>query len=447
MTAQAFAQLPPVSEQCMNTLDGRQLWTRVVKWDARGADGQKMWLLSLCDIDAVHRHEQLLIEAREEAERANRAKSQFLSRMSHDIRTPMNGILGMVRIAQENLDHPEIVRRALERIAEAGNLLKLLTDEVLDMGQLENGRVTLQHEPLNLREELEKSFGILSALIAEHGLTMEEPQFLETHDQVIGSPVHLQRIVTNLLTNSIKYTPRGGSIFCRLEETPLDDAHSEFHFTLRDTGVGMSEEFQKRMFEPFARERTSSAAGQGTGLGLAITRDLVELMHGRIEVSSRPGAGTTIIVHVPLELGSAQPAAPGESAPQEADLKGRRVLLAEDNALNREIVEYILRGAGVQVDFAVNGREAVERFEQSAPEQYDLILMDVQMPEMDGLQATRRIRSGGHPRAKTVPIVALTANAFSADVQTVMDAGMSDHIAKPVEAETLLRTVRAHCRA
>ena len=443
MTESAFRALPPISEQRLDSKSGQPLWVRIVKRDRPGKGARQMWLMSLCDIDTVHSREEQLLHAKEDAERANLAKTHFLSRMSHDIRTPMNGMLGMAHIAQANLDDPAVVADALQKIITAGQQLKLLIDEVLDMSQLESGRVELLHEPFDLQAELEKVHTVLATLAAERGVRFPPARYLQDDSLVRGSLLHICRVLENIVTNAIKYTPAGGSVERWVEESPIDGTHAMYHFTVQDTGVGMSEEFQRHMFEPFTREGASAA--HGTGLGLAITHDLVEKMGGTIEVKSAPGAGTRVTVSLPLERIPEPPKPAGHSDVPYQALGGLRVLLAEDNDLNREIVEFLLRQAGVEVESVYTGRQALETFTASRPGHYDLILMDVMMPELSGLDATRRIRRSAHPQAQTIPIIAVTANAFASDVRAALDAGMNEHIAKPLDSTRLYAVLQRYC--
>ena len=441
MTEAAFRALPPVSEQRLYQRDGRALWVRVVRRDR--PEGRALWLMSLCDIDAVRTREEQLTLAKEDAERANLAKTHFLSRMSHDIRTPMNGMLGMARIAQANLNDPAVVADALQKILSAGQQLKQLIDEVLDMSQLESGRVELLHESFDLRAELEKADAVLAPLAAERGVQLPPTHYWQTDSHIRGSLPHLYRVLENIVTNAVKYTPAGGSVERWLEQSPIDETHALFRFTVQDTGVGMSAEFQQHMFEPFTRE--DSAAVPGTGLGLAITHDLVEKMGGSIQVKSAPGAGTRVTVSLPLEL---TPAPVGPLERSEAllsSLGGLRVLLAEDNSLNREILEFLLQQAGVEVESVRTGRQALETFTASPSGHFGLILMDVMMPELSGLDATRLIRRSAHPQAQSIPIIAVTANAFASDVRAALDAGMNEHIAKPIDSPRLYAVLQRYC--
>ena len=426
----------------LRTKSGTERVFRLYKDERSFADGNTVWLLTICDYDELNRREQGLIEARNAAEAANQAKTDFLSRMSHDIRTPLNGILGMTHIAQEHADDPQIVTDALEKLASAGTQLLTLVNDVLDMNRLESGKVELLHQPFNLHEILVQDGDIHHAQIAKKNLHTTV-RFNQEHSYVIGSPLHIQRIVTNISSNAIKYNKEGGSIDYTLDEIPIDEKHSLYRFTVSDTGIGMSEDFQKHLYEPFARENeTQHTERKGTGLGMAIVKELVERMNGTIAVHSKPGAGTTFVIEIPLELDlSKQHEEPKVTEPR-PDLKNMRILLAEDNELNREIAQYILMTAGAAVECAVDGNEALEKFLKSGRDgnpPFQAILMDVVMPEMDGLETTRRIRESDHPQAKTIPIIAQTANAFTEDVRKTYESGMNDHISKPLDEALLLR--------
>ena len=423
--------------------DGQSRWFRLFKGELLLPDGTPLWLMTLSDFDELHKREQKLAEARDAAEQASRAKSDFLSRMSHDIRTPLNGILGMTRIAQEHLDDPTILSDALNKIAAAGGQLQLLISDVLDMSRLESGRVEILHEPFNLCALLARDGSVLhNQMEAKHQDIYTH--FNQKHANVIGSPLHVQRIISNVSSNAVKYTPDGGTIRYTLDEIPLDDTHSTYRFTIQDTGIGISEEFLPHLFEPFSQERlTARTHYQGSGLGLAITRELVHQMGGTIQVQSKLNIGTTFIIELPLELDLT--AQDTSSAPSETiRLDGMHILLAEDNELNHEIATYLLTRYGAVVSVAENGKQALDAFLASGTDghpAFDAILMDVMMPEMDGLEATRHIRASGHPQAKTIPIIAQTANAFSEDVRAALAAGMNDHLAKPLDELHLLQTL------
>lgn len=432
---------------CLRTFDGKSRWFSLCKNDEQLADGRVMWLLTLCDCDELHRHEQSLIEARNSAEAANRAKSTFLSRMSHDIRTPLNGILGMARIAQEHADDPETVRRTLAKLASAGEQLETLINDVLDMSRLESGRIELLHQRFDLYELLARNGDALQAQSNRMQLT-RNVHFNNTHNIVYGSPLHIQRVIANISSNAIKYNRVGGTIDYTLDELPQDATHAVYRFTIKDTGVGMSEEFLQHIYEPFAREGDAADGFKSTGLGMAITKELVDCMGGTITATSKLGQGTKFVVELPLEIDPDATAQPGEAAETLPDLHGMRILLAEDNALSSEIAQYLLHGAGAEITAVENGQQAVAAFAasgQGGKPAFDAILMDIMMPEMDGLAAARAIRTGSHPQAQSIPIIAQTANAFAEDVKQAIDAGMNDHVAKPLD-EARLRRVLAKYR-
>ena len=427
----------------MPTQQGKERWFRLYKGDQTMPNGEVMWLLTLCDCDARERRELGLIQQRNTAEAASRAKTNFLSSVSHDIRTPLNGILGMARIAQEHADDPETVHDSLEKLIAAGEQLETLINDVLDISRLESGKIELLHQPFDLYELLAGIGDSLHAQTEKMQLKINL-HFNMQHRHVIGSPLHLQRIIANISSNAVKYNHVGGEIDYTLDEIPLDANHATYRFIVRDTGIGMSEEFLTRLYEPYTRADESAAAPyKGTGLGMAIAMALVDKMGGTIRVQSHLGQGTTFTVELPLELDKSAPSATDYSLSDELpDLSGMHILLAEDNDLNREIAEYMLTHAGAAVTCAVNGKQAVELFKKSGQGKnpaFDAILMDIVMPEMDGLDATRAIRALDRPDAATIPIVAQSANAFADEVRKSSEAGMNGHVAKPLDETRLLR--------
>ena len=426
----------------LTTQQGSQRWFRLCKGDQTLPNGETIWLMTVADCNSRQNRELGLIEERDSAVTASQAKTSFLSAMSHDIRTPLNGILGMARIAQEHADDPEAVRTALEKLTAAGEQLECLINDVLDMSRLESGKVELLHQSFDLYELLASIGDSLHAQSEKMQLKLHV-DFRITHRCVISSPLHLQRIIANISSNAVKYNHRGGSISYTLEELPQDAAHAVYRFTIRDTGIGMSDEFLTHLYEPYTRANDSTpTAYRSTGLGMAITMALVKKMNGTIQVESKLGQGTTFVVELPLELDN-KPHAPRNLGSIELpNLDGMRILLAEDNDLNREIADYMLTRAGAKVVCAVDGRQAVDKFLASgrgkAPA-FDAILMDIVMPEMDGLNATRAIRASHHPQAATIPIIAQTANAFTDDVRKTYEAGMNGHVTKPLDESRLLR--------
>ena len=382
------------------------------------------------------KNHELEIAVRQEAA-ANRAKRDFLFNMSHDIRTPMNAIIGYTTLAETNLTQPTKVADYLRKISTASQHLLSLINDVLDMSRIESGRVVLEQKPLHLPTLVQDVRDIIQSNITAKGLAFTVDLAGVRDEDVIGDPLRLQRILLNILSNAVKFTPSGGSITLRVVEksgAPLRYADYEFH--VRDTGIGMSAEYQKHIYEQFSREETSTVSKtEGTGLGMPITKRLVEMMDGSIELVSAPGQGTEFTVHLRLPLGGEQKEKTPAADPTFA---GTRLLVVEDNELNMEITTTVLEEAGFSVDQAVNGQAALEKVATAAPGEYALVLMDIQMPVMDGYEATRRIRALPDPAKARIPIVAMTANAFAEDRENALAAGMNDHIAKPFDIHTLL---------
>lgn len=431
--------------------DTRLGWCRATAIPVRtgGEEELNRILIGVQKIDeekeAELRAQKLLSEAYEEAKRANAAKTEFLSRMSHDIRTPINGILGMARIAEQCIDDRERVKDALTKIDEAGRQLELLINDVLDMSRLESGRTELTREPFDLVKVLGSGFDPIAVMARENDVKLAGAHYNIKHSRVIGSPLHLQRISLNILTNAVKYNKPGGSAETWLDEIPIDDTHSNYVFRIADTGVGMSEEFRKHLFEPFSREHTDAGTRyQGTGLGMAITKELLDLMGGSIEVESKPGVGSTFTMKIPFEICTDEIVEEKPEVHEEIRLDGMRILLVEDNSLNMEIAKFMVETAGAVVTTASNGREAVDTYRNHPAGSFDVILMDVMMPEIDGLTATRMIRESGLADSADIPIIAMTANAFAEDVKKCMDAGMNEHIAKPLDADKALHIIAGY---
>ena len=390
------------------------------------------------------RESRALANALADAKRADRAKSDFLSRMSHDMRTPLNGIIGMTYLAQE-LENPPRTRDCLEKIDTSSKFLLGLINDVLDMAKAESGKMTLHPEPYELRQLLSYVEAVIRPLCAEKGLQLIfDLQPVEKRKPVID-PLRFNQLCFNLLSNAVKYTPEGGAVTLQIHDKMLSEARLAMYLEISDTGIGMSEEFQRSMFEPFTQEnRDDSSLTRGTGLGLAIAKKIIDVMGGTVEVRSKSGAGTSFRIQlefdsVPMEE-AAQPE-PEEQATDLSCLAGRHILLCEDHQLNQEIAKALLSKGGMTVVAAENGLIGKEKFSRSAPGYFSAILMDIRMPVMDGYKATREIRALARPDAKTVPIIAMTADAFADDVQRCLDAGMNGHIAKPIEPELLYRTL------
>lgn len=385
-----------------------------------------------------------LMEALEEAKRASEAKSDFLSRMSHDMRTPMNGIIGMANIAMECLDDKERVREALQKIQLASRQLHMLINDVLDMSKIERGKIQLLREHADLKKLLESLLPGMQTIAKKYNVAVNYKGFQTQHRYIYGSPVHIQRIASNILSNAIKYNRDGGSVTVFVTEEPVEGCQDKamFILTVQDTGIGMSEDFLKnRLFIPFAREYSEEKV-PGTGLGMAIIKEIVQLMDGEIQVESKLGEGSTFKVYTPFELA---PELVENKLNKERDdktiLAGKRILVVDDNDVNIEIATFLLENHGAECFNAHNGREGVEAYLAKDEGFFDLILMDVRMPIMNGYEVTRAIRSANRSDAVDVPIVAMTANAFTEDKRKCWAAGMNDHIAKPIDVEVMLETI------
>lgn len=384
-----------------------------------------------------------LQEAVIQAEKANAAKSSFLSRMSHDIRTPLNGIIGLLEIDAAHPEDRALVDQNREKMRiSADHLLSLLND-VLQMSKLESGEITLAREPIELKKLAGDVLTIISQRAAEAGVTMvlDKRSDPVSVPWVYGSPLHLRQIFLNIYTNCIKYNKVGGSITTLFQLAARDEQSVTYRWTISDTGIGMSEAFLQHIFDPFTQENADArSVYQGTGLGMAIVKGLVEQMHGQIQVRSTQNVGSTFVITLPFSI-AAPPKAAAPKAGEAADIHGLRLLLAEDNELNAEIARTLLQDAGAQVTTVGDGAQALALFRSRAPGTFDAILMDMMMPVMDGLSATRAIRALDRPDAKTIPIIAMTANAFAEDAEKCLAAGMNAHLAKPLDIAALKRTL------
>lgn len=380
------------------------------------------------------------------AEEASAAKTEFLSNMSHDIRTPINGIMGMLDIAEENFEDQARVRDCLTKMRGAASHLLSLVNDVLDMSKIESGSMKLLNNPFDLRVLLQACCDIVEGQIIERNLTFTKQIGPFWHPYLVGSELHVRQVLINILSNAVKYTPDGGTIRFCAKETLYEEGLVHLRMEITDNGIGMSEEFLQHIFEPFTQEQRSSRTHyKGTGLGMAITKKLVDQMHGSLDVESEPGKGSTFIVRLSLPVDpTPHPVAEQQPAMQEdkPTLAGLHLLLAEDNELNSEIAVTLLEAEGAKVTAVTNGREAVEAIQHAAPHTYDAVLMDVMMPEMNGLEATRCIRAfeGVGPDEGT-PIIAMTANVFADDVRACLESGMNSHVGKPLDMRILMREI------
>ena len=385
---------------------------------------------------------ELLIAAKK-AEAANEAKTEFLQRMSHDIRTPINGICGLVNMADHYADDMEKQTEYRTKVKEASNLLLELVNDVLDMSKLESGEIVLEEIPFNLSSIYREVFVVIEQVAAEQNIRIVWEKKEITHRDFIGSPGYVKRVMMNILSNAVKYNRENGYIYISCIEIPSEQPEmTTMEFVCRDTGIGMTEKFQKCVFEPFAQEHTGSRTKfAGTGLGMAIAKNLVEKMGGTITFESEEGAGTTFVIRVPFRIDTDRDSKVKTGEKTEVSIRGLHILLAEDNELNMEIAEFMLQNEGADVTKAWNGEEVVEIFEKSRPDEFDVILMDIMMPVMNGYEATKMIRSMDREDAKAIPIIAMTANAFTEDRIRAKEAGMDEHVAKPVDAELLIKVI------
>lgn len=385
---------------------------------------------------------ELLIAAKK-AEAANEAKTEFLQRMSHDIRTPINGIRGLVNMADHYADDMEKQTEYRTKVKEASNLLLELVNDVLDMSKLESGEIVLEEIPFNLSSISREVFVVIEQMAAEQNIRVAWEKKEITHRDFIGSPGYVKRVMMNILSNAVKYNKENGQIYVSCVEIPSEQPEmTTMEFVCRDTGIGMAEEFQKHIFEPFAQEHTGSRAKfAGTGLGMAISKKLVEEMGGTITFESKKGVGSTFVIRVPFKIDLDADKREESKDVSEKSIKGMHVLLAEDNELNMEIAEFLLQNEGAEVTKAWNGQEIVELFRKSEAGEFDVILMDIMMPIINGYEAAKRIRSLDREDAKKIPIIAMTANAFTEDRIRAKEAGMDEHVAKPIDVELLIKVI------
>ena len=374
-----------------------------------------------------------------EAQKANAAKTVFMNNMSHDIRTPLNGILGLIKINKDHSEDETLVNANREKIEIAANHLLSLVNDVLQMSKLEGGTAVIPHEAFNLRRAIDDVKVIISGHAAESGITMEYDSYDLPVSYVYGSSLHLRQIALNIFGNCIKYNKVGGSIRSSMECLDMDEKTVTYRWTISDTGVGMSREFLKHIFEPFAQEQqTARSEYQGTGLGMSIVKGLVEQMGGTIDVTSKEGGGSTFVITIPFEIA---PEPEEKEEEMEYSIQGRSLLMAEDNELNAEIAKMLLEDAGARITIVGDGQQALDVFKENPEGTFDVILMDIMMPVMDGITATKEIRALNRPDARTVPVIAITANAFKEDAQKCIKSGMNAHLAKPLDIEKVKKEI------
>ena len=409
--------------------------------------GARKCIVDLSDRTGEHQTTLAVEAALEVAEKASKAKTDFLSNMSHDIRTPMNAIIGITTLMKNELHQPEKLAEHLGKLETSGRLLLGIINDILDMSRIESGKTTLNIEKTNLPQQVSQLDSIIRQQASQRRQTFTVENHVQ-HENVLADPNRLNQVLMNILSNAVKYTPQGGHIRLDVEELTHTEHYAKYRFVVQDDGIGMSEAYQKTLFEPFTREEKSGTNRvQGTGLSMAITKSIVDLMGGTIHVESAPGKGSRfeVVLELPIDA-EADKVQTASALPEEDEavspLSGMSFLCAEDNAINAEILEMLLETKGASCTICSNGQEIVDAFASVKPGEYDMILMDVQMPVMDGLEATRRIRNGENPLGRTIPILAMTANAFLEDMQKSKEAGMDEHLSKPVDIAALEQTVK-----
>ena len=421
----------------------------MVRWKTAQSYREKQMTIQREYTERLQRKNEQLQQALDLADRANAAKTSFLSRMSHDIRTPLNGIIGLLEISETHPEDIELLQKNQKKMRISANHLLSLINDVLQMSKLESGKAVFSNEAINLTDLSHDVLTIVEQRAADAGITLEYDKNDEraAMKHVYGSPLHLRQIFLNIYGNCIKYNKVGGKVWTRCTCLGTKDETITYCWTIQDTGVGMSQEFLEHIFEPFAQERTDArSVYNGTGLGMSIVKSLIDKMNGSIEVSSKLGEGTKFTIIIPFRL--------AEDVPQQtketdngvaAQLEGLHLLLVEDNELNAEIAQTLLKDRGFQTDLAVNGQQALDLFKENPPETFDAILMDIMMPVMDGISAARAIRSLDRSDAKKIPIIAMTANTFDEDVEQCINAGMNAHLSKPLQIEQLMAALGKYC--
>ena len=446
-------------EYCAREDDGSIRWvqktvlmTKMVVFDTEILAEVPMIYAIILLQDTTQRHERdeqeqaRLQAAFNEMRAESRAKTNFLSRMSHDIRTPLNGIIGLLKIDETHFEDKELIQENHKKMKIAADYLLSLINDVLQMSKIEEGHIVLTHEYICLKDLVYEIESIITNKAADEDIQWiyEKNKENISYPYVYGSSLHLRQIFLNIYGNCIKYNRLGGKITTVMEAADVHDGICTYRWTISDTGIGMSPEFLSHIFDPFSQEKTDArSVYQGTGLGMAITKGLIEQMNGSIEVTSQVVVGSVFVITIPFEIAREQKK--DEEIAEKYDIRGLHLLAAEDNELNAEIIEMLLTDDGAKVTVAKNGRQAVECFENNPPGTFDAILMDVMMPVMDGIAATKAIRAMDRPDAKTIPIIAMTANAFEEDAKRCLAAGMTAHLAKPFQIEDVEKTIVECC--
>ena len=389
-----------------------------------------------------------LEEARVMAERANHSKTMFLSNMSHDIRTPMNAIIGLTELMQHHLTEPEVLKNYISKLQSSSHYLLELINDILDLSKIESGSVNLKPEAMDIGKQIEQVITIIRPRIDEKKQNLSVQSECMEFVNLLGDPVRFRQVLMNVVSNAVKYTPEGGNIRFEIHELERKAYVRKYQFVIEDNGIGMSQKFLEHIFEPFSRSESGTGFAQGTGLGMAITKSIVDAMDGTIHIQSSPGKGSRFCIELPFEVCMEKPVQNSENKDQisteenvQPGLSGMRFLCAEDNELNAEILVSILELEGAKCTVYENGKLLADAFETVQPGEYDAILMDVQMPVMNGYEATRTIRNSRNPLGRTIPIIAMTANAFSEDIGECLAAGMNAHIAKPIDIGVLKNTM------
>ncbi|MDO5304745.1 MAG: ATP-binding protein, partial [bacterium] len=385
-----------------------------------------------------------LEQARIVAEHANRSKTRFLDNMSHDIRTPMNAIVGLTELMQHHLHEPEVLQNYIVKLQSSGHYLLDLINDVLDLSKIESGSLELQIEPMDLEKQIDQILTIIRPRIEKKKQNLIVDREYQKSCRLMGDPIRFRQILMNLFSNAVKYTPEGGRITFRIQETVRKGKVQKYRFQIEDSGIGMTREFMEHIFDPFARAEADVKEIQGTGLGMAITKNIVDAMKGTIHVESTIGKGSRFDVEIPFELCQEKDTSEGKE--EAVSLRGMRFLCAEDDELNAEILGAMLELEGADCTIYENGKLLTEAFEKIRPGEYEAIIMDVQMPVMNGYEATRQIRNSKNPLGRNIPIIAMTANAFSDDIQRCLDSGMDAHLSKPLNMSELAETIGALCK-